>query len=442
MFSWGRLIDPQQRSKPSMKPSLPFIVAVLTRMIAVFFKHPGFPNGWGGEMIAVANSIARGKGFSSPYLIDTGATSLVPPVYPYLLAPVLNIFGYSTTSGIISVVINVLLSSLVVIPLFIFAKKLFNSTSAWIAVWLWVLYPLTGHSDVLQNWSTSLYTLLLTSFLAFTVSLSGKVTPSPRIWALFGGLMGLLILTEPVSGTLVGVSILWLLLKERVPVKNLAFALLLASILPGVWLIRNYLVFDQFVFLRSGFGLELSKGVRDYELAGQFSTSLPNRNPEELKRYTQMGELSYVQQRRAEALQWIQENPGTYTQRLIRRVIAFWTGRYLVSRDYLFYGQFESLKVVMHSLPVVGSFICLIYMMLIRHRAFWLCYGIIALYPLVYYITQVELRQRIPIEPFLLCLSVGVVFRRSIDYDQLFKEHRFGSWLAIRRKRGDQVAEF
>ncbi len=251
-------------------------VAIIVRAITVFLKNPGFPEHWGGEMTAVANSIANGMGFASPYLIDTGATALVPPVYPYILACIFSLFGYSLTSGIIAYAINIIFSSLVSIPVFLIARKLFNQNFATVVAWLWALYPILGYTEALYIWNTSLYTLLLTSYLAFTLSLEKK--SNTRKWFLYGGLTGLLIITEPVSLTVIGVSILYLI-KERMELKPVAIALLVASVLPVAWTVRNFIVFGEPVFLRSGFALELSRGIRDNELEGQVANSLPNRNP-------------------------------------------------------------------------------------------------------------------------------------------------------------------
>ncbi len=41
----------------------------------------------------IASSLANGKGFSSPFRVDTGPTAWMAPAYPLLLAGVFRIFG-------------------------------------------------------------------------------------------------------------------------------------------------------------------------------------------------------------------------------------------------------------------------------------------------------------------------------------------------------------
>ncbi len=123
-----------------------------------------------------------------------------------------------------------------------------------------------------------------------------------------------------------------------------------------------------------------------------------------------MGEIRYMQMRKLESMQWINDNPDEYEVRVIKRIIDYWTGKYQVSSIYLFYGEFKNLKMVLYSLPSIGAFVCLILMMRERHKALLLCLGILILYPIAYYITHIELRQRTPIEPFLWILTIGVIF--------------------------------
>jgi Dolichyl-phosphate-mannose-protein mannosyltransferase len=387
-------------------PNLLWILplSMSTRLVAIILKHPGFPPGWGGEMPAVAHAIATGNGFASPYLIETGPTALVPPVYPYLLAILFKLFGpHSMTAGLVALGLNTVLSTLVVIPLFILTRKLFNRRAALVAVWVWAILPIAGYTDALFIWNTSLYTLTLTTFLAVTLSLEGD--DFRKLWALYGVLAGFMIVVEPISLTVVGLSCLWLIYR-RIPAKTLILILAITSLLPFIWIARNFLTFRQPVFIRSGFGLELSRGIRDNELVGERGRSLPNRNPEELEKYKQMGELGYIQSRSDEAINWIREHPAEYGVKVVQRAIAFWTG-YRVSQIYLFYGRFELIKRLFFALPALGAFLSLFFL---RNKAFPFIFAILLLYPIVFFITHVELRQRLPIEPLLIGLTVGAIY--------------------------------
>ena len=398
---------------PNLYVLLP--LAIGTRLIAVILKFPGFPPGWGGETAAVANSIAMGYGFASPYVAQSGPTALIPPVYTYLLSVFFKLFGPgSETAGIAALSLNVILSALVLFPLFILTKRLFNQRAALAAVWVWAFLPLSGYTDALYIWNTSLFTLALTAFLAFTLSLEKDDFLQPRvtIYALFAGLI---VLIEPVSLIVAAISFFWLAY-QRFPAKNLLLSLVIASILPGAWIARNSIVFREPVFIRSGFGLELSVGIRDNEFESDNKNSLPNRNRAELEKFTQMGELGYMQSRLDEAAQWINENPLEYGTNVVKRVFSYWTG-HRVSQIYLFYGRFEEIKRIFFTLPALGVILSLFFL---KKKDLLLIHPILLLYPVVYFVTHVELRYRLPLEPLLFGITVGVAVA---IYDQ-FKQPR------------------
>lgn len=388
-------------------PNLPVILplAIGTRLVAVTLKFPGFPPGWGGEMVSVANSIAMGNGFASPYVAETGPTALMPPVYPYLVSVFFKIFGsQSEMAGVAALGLNVILSALVLLPLFVLTKRLFNGRAALVAVWVWAALPIAGYTDALYIWNTSLFTLVLTTFLAFTLSLERDDFHAPRItiYAMFAGFM---IVVEPIAAIVVAVSCMWLAY-QRFSVKNVLQILSVAALLPSAWMARNSLIFHEPVFIRSGFGLELSVGIRDNEFASGLLASLPNRNPAELEKYKQMGEVSYMQSRLDEAIDWIKDHPAEYGVRVIRRAVAYWTG-FRVSEIYLFYGRYELAKRLFYALPALGAFLSLFFL---KDRIFPLVLSILLTYPVVYYITHIELRYRLPIEPLMIGLTVGAIF--------------------------------
>ena len=394
------------RAKDVAKWCLILALAIATRWFAVAEMYRSFPPGWGGEMPAVAESIAAGHGFASPYMVATGPTALVPPVYPFLLSILFRLFGLHTAlAGIVALGLNVFLSSLVVVPLFVLTSNLWRNTrTASVAVWAWAALPLAGYTGAQFVWNTSLYTLTLTTFLAFTTVIERNNIR--RWWPYYGALTSFLVVVEPISLTVVAVAFLWLLYRN-IPAKTLILAAAVGAILPSAWMVRNVLEFHQPVFLRSGFGLELSSGVRSFELAGQPPSSLPNRDPVELAKYEKMGELNYFHARLKTAEAWIRSHPREYETRVVKRAASFWTGRY-VARSYLFPRELGSAERLFFALPAIGGFLGLFF---IERRALPIAVGILLLYPIAFYVTHIELRQRFPIEPLLLALTVGAAFK-------------------------------
>ncbi len=379
------------------------LLSLGTRAELIYQHYPGFPPGWGGEMRAVAQSLASGAGFSSPYLAPTGPTALVPPVYPALFALLFAYFGPgSTSAGVAALGLNLILSALVTLPLFALTGRLFSRPAAYLAALAWALQPLLGYSDALFLWNTSLYTLLLTGFLLLTLAVE-RVTAAAA-WLAYGTLISFLIVVEPIALTAVGAAAIWLVF-QRASLQRLLVALAIGALLPAAWMARNVLVFDQWVFIRSGFGLELSKGVLNNDLAGETGRYLPNRNPLELAKYRRQGELAYIQGRLNGALASIRENPGAYGRKIVKRIPAFWVGYRENPGVFLFYGRFLSLKKTLFGLLGIGAFFSFFFT---RTKESRLLLAILIFYPLVFYLTHIELRQRLPLEPLLLALNAGL----------------------------------
>jgi hypothetical protein len=59
-----------------------------------------FSFGW--EMGRIGRSLAQGQGFSNPFSATTGPTAWEPPLYPFLIAGVFQLFGiYTHASAIV-----------------------------------------------------------------------------------------------------------------------------------------------------------------------------------------------------------------------------------------------------------------------------------------------------------------------------------------------------
>ena len=129
------------RVKASLKrlaSSAVFIAASRWRCASRFCGGPGTgprprrsSEPYGFEAGRIAESIASGRGFSSPLLlVTTGPTAYLCPIYPYLLAGIFKIWGiYSFKSEVIAQALNCLFAALTVFPIFAVAKRTFGSTS-------------------------------------------------------------------------------------------------------------------------------------------------------------------------------------------------------------------------------------------------------------------------------------------------------------------------
>src|SRR5262249_20262343 len=132
----------------------------------------------------IAHSVAIGKGFSSPFRVDTGPTAWTTPVYPLLLAGLMRLFGpYTFHSWLAAVATNIVFSSLATIPVYFVGKRIGGVGVGATAAWLWAIFPNALLLSYESLWETCLSALLGAMLLWATLRVAGSV--SARAWCLY-----------------------------------------------------------------------------------------------------------------------------------------------------------------------------------------------------------------------------------------------------------------
>ena len=94
------------------------------------------------ETGSIAHSLVTGKGFSNPFLRDTGPTAWLTPVYPFLVAATFKVFGVFTLSAFFFLVfVNSVCSAAVCIPIYYVGKRVASPGAGALAAWLWAVFP-------------------------------------------------------------------------------------------------------------------------------------------------------------------------------------------------------------------------------------------------------------------------------------------------------------
>ena len=121
-----------------------FLVALGARLGFAWNQQRKFPHDvltvamFSQETGSVAQSLAMGKGFSSPFGKETGPTAWLTPVYPLLVAGIFGVFGIFTRASFFAVVfLNALFSSGVCVAIFHAGKRVAGIGVASGAAWLW-----------------------------------------------------------------------------------------------------------------------------------------------------------------------------------------------------------------------------------------------------------------------------------------------------------------
>jgi len=413
------------RTSPAWMVGIAFTVRVLCIVVMHTYKvrttESNFGFGW--EMGRIGASLASGHGFSDPFQYPTGPTAWEPPLTPFLIAAVFKLFGiYSRASSFVLLTINSLWSALTCIPIFLIARRCFGEKVAVASAWTWALFPYAIYWCIKWVWETSLSALLVAAIFWIAISMEDGESSS-RAWARFGLLWGIAALNSPsLLSFLPGSGLYawyrrWKSGKQSLAGVVLASAIFLAVITP--WLLRNYHVFHQPVFLRDNFGAELRMGNGPYA-DGTWQYYLhPSHDNAEFSKYRQMGELAYVQQRKQEAVQWIKANPLKFLVVSFRKFVYYWYG---VPRDL----NPPWLAPVKNSLFATSSLLMLFGLVLAfrqKRPHAWLFFWLLLLYPTIYYVVFPHARYRDPVDPEITVLAVFLISQAKTKHSPGTNSH-------------------
>jgi hypothetical protein len=179
------------------------------------------------------------------------------------------------------------------------------------------------------------------------------------------------------------------------------------------WAIRNYLVFHEFVPLRSVGGLALWLGNNEQGASISPDRLHPISNQAERDHYVEVGEMEYMREKQALALDYIPKHPAHVLRLSAERFTAFWSGGSAnLVHDF---SQARSLRFffvipfnVIVSLAAFAGFI-LLWKARNPHVIPLAAFPLV--FPLVFYVALAHARYKHPIDPALLLLSAFAMSR-------------------------------
>jgi 4-amino-4-deoxy-L-arabinose transferase-like glycosyltransferase len=397
--------------------SLPAItlVALAVRLVFVGVLYRATWNDFrdhllfGFEIGRIARSIAAGHGYSNPFLAETGPTAWMTPVYPCLLAGVFKLFGiYSKTSALVILGLNGLFSSLLCIPLFFIAQRSFGRSEAVVASWMWALMPYSIYISSSFVWETCLSALLLAVLFLWTLKL--KEQPgSAWEWLGFGALWGFAALSNAtllsLFPLLVGWAIYPLWQRRRTWLTAAALVTLGFVILLLPWQVRNYRTFHKLIPLRDNFWLEVWVGNDGFTQSQSDHAVHPSINQTALDEYVRLGEIPFMQEKKCQALGFIDGHPGFFAAMCLRRFAYMWTAFWNLDPSNLDVEFRYPGNVFLTSVATVLMLVGL-GQAFRKARETAIPYLIVlGVYPLIFYFTHPEIRYRHVIDPVIIILA-------------------------------------
>jgi hypothetical protein len=371
------------------------------------------------ETGSIAHALVTGKGFSNPFLKDTGPTAWLTPVYPLLVAATFKIFGVFTLSSFFFLFFfNAICSSSVCVPLYYVGKQVAGVGEGALAAWLWAVFPSAVMMPFEWIWDTSLTAFLAAALLWATLELAER-EPLIRNWLLYGLLWGFTLMVNPSLGSLLPFLLCWAAYRSRkLRTARSGWATPLFSFLgkPAVavgvailccvpWTVRNYVAFHRLVPLRSNFPLELYIGNNENYDDKRPRWPPPISKERETVRYFRMGETAFMDEEMRKAKLFIRSHPWIALELFGDRFVAFWVG---IANPVQVFPKAELLVqalIVCATLSGVGALAGMVVLVLRRNPyVFPLAVGPVV-FPVIYYVTHTSVRYRHPIDPVVLLLT-------------------------------------
>lgn len=385
-----------------------FLIALGIRVGAILYlKSYQFPEEY--EYGVIARALISGNGYSlsqfgkPPYK----ATSYHAPIYPLFLAFFYS-FGINTLTFFFIQLTQALVCTLSGLVMYQIGKVIFNEKTAFLTFLGVIFYP-PFIAYCLRIAPITLFAF----FMALMVLYIFKVKAQPTLKNQFccGALMGITALTEPNILSFLPFSLGWLFFNLRQKpwnrLKCLFSIVSVCMLILAPWTVRNYLVFQRIILVKSMVGFNLWLGNNPYA-TGTFY--LPS--GEEMQKvippiYGQNKSISEVEQDDIllrEALSFIKNNPTKFLKLCLLKLYYYWwyPPDKLLSPEAATLGRFMKIPYGLLLLLSISG----IYFAFSKIKDLSLVLLLCLSFSLIHAIFLTgHPRYRIPLEPYLILLA-------------------------------------
>jgi hypothetical protein len=293
--------------------------------------------GHGGELGQIAQNLAEGRGFSSPFGVGRQPTAWFAPIVPMLWGALFRLQGVFAPATLWEVVgLQAVAGSCACA----FYQAIFRAlgeraglSGVTLARWAW------GFGLGIALWPESIKVEAAPWYFAFQdLGFAAMVWMGLR-WLSGGGslaaarlgvISALTGLVNPIPCPFLAYPIVMYAWARRAQstrstLREVGSALAAAFVLITPWMVRNRLAIGTWTPLRSNFGVELRQGNNLTGSVVQNANSIhPALRADERARYYELGEAAYSAWCTAEAVRFMRTHPLTTAQRTVSRVYVFW----------------------------------------------------------------------------------------------------------------------
>ena len=376
------------------------------------------------EYIISAQRLLEHHAFLSPLMADAKTaevSGLLPPLYSIWVAGVYALLGVETRASMVFLELaNAVALSLACGFVFKIAELLSGRRAAWIAGLIASLNPaLIGY--VHYVWDTSFFALTVTLSVWFSLRLRER--PFSFVSFLgYGVWLGIVALLNPaltLAYPLFVLLPLWRRL-ERWPrhlIQGTGAAVIGWLIAIAPWTVRNFAQLDGLHYIRSGFMLEVWMGVTpEADRAGSenYRKNFPLLNEEVGRHIANVGERKYLAECGERARVAIADDPIRFGKLVLMKTADFWLGTVLTHAgpQQKMIPATRQRQIIM--LVFTSEVILLVFAVFggrFTGVELWLL-AVVVVFSLVYSLTNIQVRFRVPIEPIIAVLA-GIAIAKA-----------------------------
>ena len=367
------------------------MVALLPRVLLVIFSSASLT---GDEITynSLASSIIHGKGFSilnKPF-ID------VPPVYPYFLALIYRLLGYSFINIRL---IQAFIGSIICVLVYLICKRLFNRRAVIIAFLLTVFNPaLIKSCERIRSECLFIFLVMLSVLILMEV----YKKPRTMFLILLGVNIGLATLTRGIFilFPLFFIASLMFIKTKKGLVKYSLITILFFSLTLAPWVIRNWFLLHAFVPVTTQTGLAFysSFNPRDGKFYGFNAKDQITEEADKLN--SEVAKSSFLT---SQTLKSIKKNLPKLPRIELLKFLYFWAP---FDWEIIGEGKYNFIYGFIFPFLMAG------FIFTIRNFRDYFCLYL----PIIYFQTMALIfygspRFRLPIEPYLIIIaSAGIAY--------------------------------
>lgn len=388
--------------------------AFLLRLALILaFKTYAHPVAW--EYETIANNLLAGQGYSYVFL-KTTYLSFNTPLFGFLCA---GIYAVTNHSFLAILLVQSFFTIALSLLIFKIANLVFNKQVGIVAASLVAFHPGLMYYDVFN-----LLPLSIDSFLIATISfllLKNRERPNLPAMSLLGAVIGMATLSRGIAGVLLLVVVMYFgLFARSIPFKyrlKVVTCIVCATIIVLTpWLIRNYRIHKQFVFIASTGSENFWRGNNLMATGTSYDehkNKILDLWPEDFRQRIYV--LTEIQQRdffEREAWGFIRANPLKAAKLYVRKIYYFW---WFSPQSGIIYPQKYLAMYKYFYVPLVSFFLIGVFFALVSARKAVRANPLILLsVPLTICLAQslfyVEGRHRWLIEPVMIIFfSYGII---------------------------------